>query len=84
MTLKLGLATAESLLHPSEPGALQGYMTSDIKAFAPSGPPLTVAFVEDTSRPTLVLNATVAYPGTSSPASQVGVAHLPCMHAPCG
>ena len=59
-------------------------MTSDIKAFAPSGPQLTVSFVEDTSGPTLVLNTTIAYPGTASPASQVSAEHLPCMGAPCG
>ena len=59
-------------------------MTSDIKAFAPNGPPLAVSFVEDTSGPTLALNTTVAYPGTASPANQVSAEHLPCMQAPCG
>ena len=84
MALQLGQATEGSLHQSSGSCALQGDVTSDIKAFSPSGPPLTVSFVEDTSGPTLVLNTTAAYPGTASPASQVSAAHLPCMQAPCG
>ena len=79
MPLQLGQAPDGSLHQSSGPSALQGDVTSDIKAFAPSGPPLTVSFVEDTSGPTLVLNTTVAYPGTASPASQV--CRAPVMHA---
>ena len=46
-------------------------MTSDIQAFSGSGPPFVVSYVEDTSGPDLLLNVSIAYPGSADQASQV-------------
>lgn len=50
---------------------MQGYMTSDIQAFSGNGPPFVVSYVEDTSGPDLLLNVSIAYPGSADQASQV-------------
>ena len=50
---------------------LQGYMTSDIQAFSANGPPIAVSYVPDNSGPTLLLNVTIAYPGSAPQSSQV-------------
>ncbi len=46
-------------------------MTSDIQAFSGNGPPFVVSYVEDTSGPDLLLNVSIAYPGSADQASQV-------------
>ena len=52
---------------------LQGYMTSDIQAFSASGPPIVVSYAPDSSGPTLLLNVTIAYPGSAPQSSQVRI-----------
>ena len=49
---------------------LQGYVTSDIQAFSGSGPPFVVSYVQDNSGTDLLLNVSIAYPGSADQASQ--------------
>ena len=50
---------------------LQGYVTSDIQDFSGSGPPFVVSYVQDNSGADLLLNVSIAYPGSADQASQV-------------
>lgn len=50
---------------------IQGYMTSDIQAFSGNVPPYMVSYVKDSSGPNLLLNISIAYPGSADHASQV-------------
>ena len=55
---------------------VQGYMTSDIQAFSGNGPAYVVSYVTDSSGPDLLLNVSIAYPGSADQASQVCMTSL--------
>lgn len=51
--------------------AVQGYITSDVAAYVGPSPPTQTSFMEDASGKNLVLNVSVAFPGTADRTSQV-------------
>lgn len=55
---------------------MQGYITTDINAYVGASPTTAIAFTEDSTGNNLVLNVSVAYPGSAPRTSQVISRHL--------